>query len=94
MIGAATTQNGRSLFRVGYYYDACMRGRRARTFVTYVRTRGRYLSTRVVSAYYTPPSKSRRSLTLYNVFLRLRRKKALDREKILIDLIGFIGVFI
>jgi hypothetical protein len=44
--------------------------------------RGRYLIPRVISAYYTPSSKSRRSLTLCNAFLRLRRKKALDQEKI------------
>ena len=64
-------------------------GLQERTSHTYARThvrthimRGRYLSPRVISAYYTPSSKSRRSLTLCNAFLRLRRKKALDREKI------------
>ena len=64
-------------------------GLQERTSHTYARThvrthimRGRYLSPRVISAYYTPSSKSRRSLTLCNAFLRLRRRKPLDREKI------------
>ena len=36
---------------------------------------GRFLNPRVFSAYYTPLPKSRRFLTLINVFLRLRRKR-------------------
>ena len=42
---------------------------------------GRFWSPRVISAYYTRLSKSRRFLTLINAFLRLRRKKAWDGKK-------------
>ena len=42
---------------------------------------GRFLSPRVISAYYTPFSKSRRFLTLINAFLCLRRKKEWDGKK-------------
>ena len=42
---------------------------------------GRFWSPRVISAYYTPFSKSLRFLTLINAYLCLRRKKAWDRKK-------------
>ena len=42
---------------------------------------GRFCSPCVFSAYYTPFSKSRRFLTLINVFLHLRHKKAWDGKK-------------
>ena len=43
---------------------------------------GRFWSPRVISAYYSPFSKSCRFLTLINAFLRLRRKKAWDGKKL------------
>ena len=42
---------------------------------------GRFWSPHVISAYYTPFSKSCRFFTLVNAFLRLRRKKAWDGKK-------------
>ena len=42
---------------------------------------GCFWSPRVISAYYTPFSKSLRFLTLINAYLCLRRKKAWDGKK-------------
>ena len=42
---------------------------------------GRFWSPRVISAYYSPFSKSCRFLTLINAFLSLRRKKVWDGKK-------------